>query len=73
MKERFVVWLVYPNWAGLNRKPYGSSVGIEVPVVPIAFNEGESGTNRNGIAASPCAIVTEFKIILKTITDTILL
>ncbi len=70
MKERFVVWLVYPNWAGFKRNPYGSSVGREVPVAPIAVNEGERGTNRKPIAASLCAKINELKTAMKKRTTT---
>ena len=55
MNERLFVWLVYPNWAGFQRNPNGSSVGNAVPVAPIALSDGEGFNTRNGTAASPCA------------------
>ncbi len=63
MKERLFVWLVYPNCAGFQRKPNGSSVGNAAPVEPIALSDGDGFSNKNGTAASPCAkLVIENKL-----------
>ena len=62
MYERLFVWLVYPNCAGFQINPNGSSVGSAVPVEPIALRDGDGLINKNGTAASPCAkLVNENK------------
>ena len=63
MYERLFVWLVYPNCAGFQRNPNGSSVGSAVPVAPIALRDVDGLINKNGTAASPCAkLVIENKL-----------